>query len=142
MSARRPARAAGHRCAMSGLVSRTSDRLNPAPARQIASGLGGKRRLVARGRRADFILNPGGCVGRDRARTFGKDGSPMEERALKVLGLDVSQSFVDFARSDGAASGRVENEGEGMAQLIEQARNGVDLVVCEATGGYEKLVVA
>ena len=66
----------------------------------------------------------------------------MEERALKVLGLDVSQAFIDFARSDGAASGRVENERDGIEQLIDQAREGIDLVVCEATGGYEKLVVA
>ena len=64
------------------------------------------------------------------------------QTVLRVLGLDVAQSFIDYARSDGTASGRVEYRRAGVAKLVEQARHEIDLVVCEATGGYERLVVA
>jgi transposase len=67
----------------------------------------------------------------------------MEElKSLRVLGLDVAQSFVDFARSDSDVAGRVAYDPAGLAQLMEVARDRIDLVVCEATGGYERLVVA
>ncbi|HET7844373.1 MAG TPA: transposase, partial [Xanthomonadales bacterium] len=67
----------------------------------------------------------------------------MEElKPLRVLGLDVAQSFVDFARSDDGPSGRVDYNAAGLAQLVKLASDRIDLVVCEATGGFERLVVA
>lgn len=67
----------------------------------------------------------------------------MEElKTLRVLGLDVAQSFVDFARSDDGSAGRVAYNAAGLSQLVQLASDHVDLVVCEATGGFERLVVA
>lgn len=54
----------------------------------------------------------------------------------KVAGIDVSKDWLDVAL--GAESLRVANEMEGVAGLIERLRKlEVELVVMEATGGYE-----
>ena len=67
----------------------------------------------------------------------------MEERKpLRVLGLDVSQSIIDYAHSNGELADHVGNDAAGVKQLIELAKAHADLVVCEATGGYERLAVA
>ncbi|HET7844127.1 MAG TPA: IS110 family transposase [Xanthomonadales bacterium] len=67
----------------------------------------------------------------------------MEERKpLRVLGLDVSQSIIDYAHSNGELADNVANDTDGVKKLIELAQAHADLVVCEATGGYERLAVA
>jgi transposase len=52
-----------------------------------------------------------------------------------VVGIDVSKDWLDVAM--GVESSRVANDAEGIGALLERLRQGVELVVMEATGGYE-----
>jgi len=52
-----------------------------------------------------------------------------------VVGIDVSKDWLDVAI--GSESSRVANDAAGISSLLERLRQGVELVVMEATGGYE-----
>lgn len=52
-----------------------------------------------------------------------------------VVGIDVSKDWLDVAM--GHESSRVANDAAGISSLLERLRQGVELVVMEATGGYE-----
>lgn len=55
--------------------------------------------------------------------------------AEMVVGIDVSKDWLDVAM--GSESSRVANDTVGISTLLERLRQGVELVVMEATGGYE-----
>jgi transposase len=55
--------------------------------------------------------------------------------AEMVVGIDVSKDWLDVAM--GGESSRVANDTVGISALLERLRQGVELVVMEATGGYE-----
>src|SRR5436309_573783 len=58
-------------------------------------------------------------------------------------GIDVSKGHLDLAFSDNADVVRFANDAGGIAQLVERlGSRGVALVVLEATGGYERDVLA
>jgi transposase len=52
-----------------------------------------------------------------------------------VAGIDVSKDWLDVAV--GNESSHVANDAAGISSLLERLRQGVELVVMEATGGYE-----
>lgn len=60
------------------------------------------------------------------------------------VGIDISKAWLDSAHLDGSGRQthlkRYSNTSEGAAKLVEQLK-GVQLVVCEATGGYEQTLV-
>jgi len=57
-----------------------------------------------------------------------------------ICGVDVSSQALDFCLGRNGPSGRVPLAAEGLEQLIRLCvENHVDLVVMEATGGYEKI---
>lgn len=59
------------------------------------------------------------------------------------IGIDVAKEWLDVARSDGPVVRRVANDAAGVARLAEAwQQERPQLVVMEATGGYERLVVA
>jgi transposase len=56
-----------------------------------------------------------------------------------VVGIDISKSHVDVAATRSLAAGRLDNDSEGHSQLVERLRQQLpDLIVMEATGGYEQ----
>ena len=58
-----------------------------------------------------------------------------------VAGVDVSKATLDVSISEGDVC-RFENSGKGVSDLLEHvALQGVSKVVCESTGGYERLLV-
>lgn len=57
-----------------------------------------------------------------------------------ICGVDVSKAWHDACVEPGGAAGRFGNDAPGMAELAGFCRaHGVDLVVMEASGGYERL---
>jgi transposase len=59
----------------------------------------------------------------------------MNAQAL-VVGIDVSKNWLDVVM--GSESLRVANDGEGLTELLSRVRDvGAQVVVMEATGGYE-----
>ena len=66
----------------------------------------------------------------------------MSEGAV-VVGIDVSKASLDVALSHGAERWSVGNDAAGVGVLVPQLRTlQPELVVLEATGGYERVVVA
>ena len=62
---------------------------------------------------------------------------------MKGIGIDVGSDWLDVGRSDTNACLRVANDAEGIAQLLAWiATQGVVRVVVEASGGYERDVLA
>ena len=60
-----------------------------------------------------------------------------------ICGVDVSSEALDVEIRPGGASGRFERSEAGIAELVAFCKaRGVELVVMEATGGYEKLPLA
>ncbi len=60
----------------------------------------------------------------------------------KYIGLDVSKACLDVAWSTGTDE-QVPNDDDGIASLVQRAKEaGIALVVMEASGGYEKLVLS
>ena len=70
-------------------------------------------------------------------------GCEMESLAGIFVGIDVSKTWLDVAVHEQAVCFRVGNDASGMAELVQclQAMKPT-LVVLEATGGFEMLVVA
>jgi transposase len=71
----------------------------------------------------------------------------MQERdapvARLVVGIDVSKAALDVAQRPNGELWRVANEEAGITELVDRLRPlGPELVVLEATGGLERLVVA
>ena len=59
------------------------------------------------------------------------------------VGLDVAKATLDVAVRPSGETWTVANDEAGMAQLVGQIRGlGATLIVCEATGGYERAAVA
>ena len=59
------------------------------------------------------------------------------------VGIDVSKATLDVAVHPSAETWQVKNQVTGIAELIEQLKaRGPELIVLEATGGYENAVVA
>jgi len=55
-----------------------------------------------------------------------------------AVGIDVGKAFLDLARHDSAAVDRFQNSDQDIARLLDRLRQWQpDLVVIEATGGYE-----
>jgi transposase len=64
------------------------------------------------------------------------------ESQINYVGLDISSVRLDYCQSD-REEGSYENTTEGRRKLIERLRGlPHPRVICEASGGYEKLVVA
>ena len=59
-----------------------------------------------------------------------------------IVGVDVSKAYLDLADTRGGAPRRVANESTAIAELIANLRTDApELVVLEATGGYETALV-
>ena len=57
-----------------------------------------------------------------------------------LCGVDISKDWLDAGVAPVAAEGRFRNDAAGIAELAAFCRaQGVDLVVMEASGGYERL---
>jgi transposase len=66
-----------------------------------------------------------------------------EHDAFVVMGIDVSQAMLDWSRSDDGRHASVAYEQTQLKGLIQELRDHpVALVVCEATGGLERELVA
>src|SRR5262249_19028513 len=75
------------------------------------------------------------CASTSSHRKTGTRGGEMNAEGI-VVGIDVSKDWLDVAM--GKQSLRVANEMSGISTLIERLRAAaVQLVVMEATGGYE-----
>ena len=60
---------------------------------------------------------------------------------MVVAGIDVSKAMLDVSIAEGPVH-RFENNGPGLRRLLQHLdRTGVTQAVCEATGGYERLLV-
>lgn len=58
------------------------------------------------------------------------------------IGIDVSKATLDFATLPAGPRGTVTNDDAGLSELVSQLRAvAPTLIVCEATGGYEALLV-
>ena len=58
------------------------------------------------------------------------------------VGIDVSKGQLDVAQRPGGAQWQVRNDGQGIAELLERLQEiGPDLIVLEATGGWELAAV-
>jgi len=67
----------------------------------------------------------------------------MENNSVRrVIGIDVSQDFLDVFASSGPAAPRVPYDTRGLRALVSSFGSTPDLVVCEATGGLERGLVA
>jgi len=63
--------------------------------------------------------------------------------ARLVVGIEVSKAALDVAQRPNGEPGRVANEEAGSTELVDRLRPlGPELIVLEATGGLERLVVA
>ncbi|MGH8648274.1 MAG: IS110 family transposase, partial [Burkholderiales bacterium] len=81
------------------------------------------------------LMSPNGCASSSSHRKAGTRGGKMNTQGT-VAGIDVSKDWLDVAL--GAESLRVANEAAGVSSLIERLKAAsVELVVMEATGGYE-----
>lgn len=59
------------------------------------------------------------------------------------IGIDVSKPWLDIASTHHAYPKRISNDAEGMATLLEALqKHPADLLICEASGGYERLLIA
>src|SRR5260370_14989135 len=67
----------------------------------------------------------------------------MREPAIVVVGIDVAKAHLDVAVRPQSAPRRGSNDAEGMAELVRWLRTlGRQVIVVEATGGYEAPLVA
>jgi transposase len=67
----------------------------------------------------------------------------MEDFMSEFIGIDVSKATLDVAAHASAARLQVDNSEQGLKQLAEQLLQwGPELVVMEASGGYERLCAA
>ena len=58
-----------------------------------------------------------------------------------VAGIDVGKASLDVSVAEGSVN-RFDNTMEGISKLLKHlAEQGATVAVCEATGGYERLVV-
>lgn len=58
------------------------------------------------------------------------------------IGIDVSKSWLDIASTHYAFPARISNDASGIAMFIKALRkHPVDVIVCEASGGYERLLI-
>lgn len=63
--------------------------------------------------------------------------------SVEFVGIDVSKEWLDVHWLSGAIAVRFENSAEGQRMLVERlAAASVERIVLEATGGYERLLVA
>src|SRR5262245_5654628 len=84
------------------------------------------------------LMSPNGCASTSSHRKAGTRGGRMSTHG-GVVGIDVSKGYLDVAI--GSESLRFGNAAEGIAELGVRLRaQAVDLVVMEATGGYEMQV--
>jgi transposase len=72
---------------------------------------------------------------------------PTTAGAAVFVGIDVSKTRLDVALRPGAESWGNTNDEAGVAELVDRLRplaggGGPELIVLEATGGLERLVVA
>jgi transposase len=88
------------------------------------------------------LLSPHGCASpSSHFRKEGIRGAAMNDK--KVTGIDVSKSTLDVALLPEGEVLQVGNEAEGIAELVKRLKAaGLDLVVMEATGGYETAVAS
>jgi transposase len=67
----------------------------------------------------------------------------MSELEAVVVGIDVAKAALDVAVRPGRAERRLPNDAEGIAEIVEWLQDiHPQVIVLEATGGYEALVVA
>src|SRR5260370_37486486 len=67
----------------------------------------------------------------------------MREPAIVVVGIDVAKAHLDVAVRPQSAPRRGSNDAEGIAELVTWLRTlGPQVIVVEATGGYEAPLVA
>src|SRR5262245_23811984 len=86
------------------------------------------------------LMSPNGCASSSSHRKAGTRGGMMNAQAL-VAGIDVSKDWLDVVM--GSESLRVANDVEGFTELLNRLHEAnVQLVVMEATGGYETQVAS
>src|SRR5687767_7794096 len=87
------------------------------------------------------LLNPHGCASpSSHCRKEGIRGAVMNDK--KVAGIDVSKSTLDVALLP-AGEMQVGNDAAGIDELLKRLKAArLDLVVMEATGGYETAVAS
>jgi transposase len=62
---------------------------------------------------------------------------------MSFIGIDVAKAQLEFACRPSGETGGVPNEERGIAELVVRCRAlAPTLIVCEATGGYEAMLVA
>src|SRR5437867_5917637 len=88
------------------------------------------------------LLSPNGCASpSSHFRKDGIRGAAMNDK--KVAGIDVSKSTLDVALLPSGEMLQFGNEVAGIGELVKQLKSsGLDLVVMEATGGYETAVAS
>jgi transposase len=70
-------------------------------------------------------------------------GDALERRSRALVGIDVAKAELVVATRPGGERWTVSNDERGVRTLVERLRrDGVELIVLEATGGYELLCVA
>src|SRR3970040_697524 len=84
------------------------------------------------------LISPNGCASpSSHCRKDGIRGGVMNEK--RVAGIDVSKETLDVASVPGGQSFQVTNGEQDIEQLAKRLE-GTELVVMEATGGYETAV--
>lgn len=112
-----------------GTVDRLSLGLRDRLATKIAVPEDIIARTVERSREAVFTLT-------------WAEGAEMAGAAEIFVGIDVSKDWLDVAVHEQTTFFRVKNDDQGIAELVEQLQTIKPvLVVLEATGGFEKMIV-
>ena len=92
--------------------------------------------------------NPAGRIPRARTVAGAALREPVSARkgarmSAEFVGIDVSKGWLDVYLLNAAKTARFENSADGQRMLVESlAAAAIERVVLEATGGYERLLVA
>ena len=106
-------------------------------------GLGGSALTVSLGTPPGFSSSPNPCEGHpsSRSATMGVRITAGNE-SLMFVGIDVSHAHLDVAVRSGPESWQVEYEDTGINSFVARLQAlAPELIVCEATGGYESALV-
>src|SRR5262249_39124826 len=90
-----------------------------------------------------FPQSPNGCSGPSSSPHFSARQGMENTSRKQVVGIDIAQSFLDLFDTLNQRSSRLAYDTAGLRGLIESlGAERPELIVCEATGGLERRVVA
>src|SRR6185437_622275 len=116
-------------------------------SRKVCSAVAGGSPIVSRPGKAVTELGAPSAVPLNPDSRLGRVASPHAQGRVRMeqhfVGIDVSKDRLDVHLRPLGTAFAVARDGEGLASLVERLRGlAVELVVVEATGGFEVTVAA